>query len=33
MTTGTLPLYLQIVEELIDRMERGDLTPHRPASP
>ena len=27
MTTGTLPLYLQIVEELLDRMERGDLTP------
>ena len=27
MTTGALPLYLQIVEDLLDRMERGDLAP------
>ena len=27
MTAGALPRYLQIVEELLDRMERGDLAP------
>ena len=27
MTTGRLPRYLEIVEEIVDRIERGDLAP------